>query len=109
MISRGLFNTTLTLQRNTPAADGTGGVTNSWADIGSFKGRISSVGSGMRESVRQDKETMIVTHRIYCDPMDVMSDNRIRWGTYYFEIIGITNPSEAFSHLELDVREINRP
>ncbi len=106
-ISRGLFNQTLTLQRKTDAADGVGGVVHSWADLGSFRGRISPLSA--QERLMQDKTTMLTTHKIYCDPMTVTPEDRIRWGTYYFEIIAIINPSEKYSHLEIMAREINYP
>jgi len=104
MISRGLFNQTLTLQSKTIAADGMGGRTESWADQGSFRGRVSPLNA--QERLMQDKNTMTTTHRIYCDPMTVTPKDRIRWGTYYFEIIAIINPSEKYHHLEIDCREI---
>ena len=106
-ISKGLYNNILTLQTLTETADGVGGVTTAWEDIGSFKGRISPLSA--QERLQQDKTVMGTTHRIYCDNMNVSPKNRIRWGTYYFEIIGITNPSEAYHHLEIDAREINVP
>ncbi len=106
-ISSGLFNQTLTLQSSTLIDDGQGGQTETWADVGSFRGRISPLTA--QERLLQNKETMLTTHRIYCDPMTVTPENRIKWGAYYFEIIGITNPSEAYHHLEIDAGEINYP
>jgi SPP1 family predicted phage head-tail adaptor len=106
-ISSGLFNRTLVLQRQTLTNDGMGGQTKTWADAGSFRGRISPLSA--QERLSQSKETMTTTHRIYCANMNVMPDDRIRWGTYYFEIVGITNPSETYHHLEIDVREVNYP
>jgi len=106
-ISSGLLNQILVLQSFTETADGQGGQIFVWADIGSFKGRISPLSS--QERMMQDKTLNITTHRIYCDPMDVMPNDRIKWGTYYFEIIGITNPSEVYHHLEIDCKEINYP
>lgn len=109
-ISRGLFNQTLTLQSKTAVDDGMGSRVETWADLGSFRGRISPLTRiDNQERLMQDKTTMITTHRIYCDPMTVTPNNRIRWGTYYFEIIAITNPSEEYHHLEIDAREINQP
>ena len=104
-ISVGLLNQTLTLQSKVLTDDGQGGSTIVWADIGSFRGRISPLTA--QERLMQNKETMLTTHRIYCDPMDITPEDRIKWGTYYFEIIGVTNPSEIYSHLEIDAREIN--
>ena len=106
-ISSGLLNQTLTLQSITATDDGQGGQSFVWADVGSFRGRISPLTA--QERLLQNKATMATTHRIYCDPMTVTPKDRIKWGTYYFEIIGITNPSEIYHHLEIDCREINFP
>ena len=105
MISASLYNQTLTLQSKTLTADGQGGWTEAWADAGTFRARISPLSSA--ERLTQDKETMLTTHRIYCDNMTVSPEDRIKWGSYYFEIIGITNPSEVYHHLEIEAREIN--
>ena len=104
-ISSGLYNQILTLQSVTVTDDGMGGQSEAWADVGSFRGRISPLTA--QERLLQNKATMTTTHRIYCDPMTVTPKDRIKWGTYLFEIIGITNPSESYHHLEIEVREIN--
>lgn len=104
-ISSGLYNQTLTLQTLTETADGQGGVTVVWADAGTFRARISPLTS--QERMMQNKSTNATTHTIYCDNMSVSPKDRIKWGTFYFEILGITNPSEAYHHLEIQVREIN--
>lgn len=103
-ISNGLLNQTLTLQTPTESDDGMGSKIISWADLGSFRGRISPL--SVQEKLMQDKNNMVTTHRIFCDPMTVDSTNRIRWGSYYFEITGIRNPSEMYHHLEIDVKEL---
>ncbi len=103
-ISKGLFNNTLTLQTLTETDDLQGGVTSAWDGDSLFKARISPLSS--QERMLQNKATQTTTHRIYCDNMVVTIKDRIKWGDIYFEIIGITNPSEAYSHLEIDVREI---
>ncbi len=103
-ISTGLFNNTLTLQTLAETADGQGGVTTAWADVGSFRARISPLTS--QERMMQDKVTTPTTHKIYCDNMTVTAADRIKWGGVYFEITGIINPSEAYDHLEIQAREI---
>ena len=103
-ISSGLLNQTLTLQTFTETADGQGGITTSWTDTGSFRGRISSLST--QERMAQDKETAFYTHKIFCDPMNVSHKDRIKWGDYYFEIVGISNPSELYHHLEIQAREL---
>ena len=104
MISRGLYNHTLTLQSLTETADSQGGVTTTWTSMGSFSARISPLSAA--ERLLQNKVTEGITHRIYCDSMDVIEADRILWGDLVFEIKGIRNPSEAFSHLEIDVNEV---
>ncbi len=103
-IPRSLFNQILTLQTETKTSDGMGGFSYAWSDLGSFRGRISPLSA--QERLIQDKNTMATTHRVFCDPMTVTSENRIKWGSFYFEIEGIRNPSELYHHLEMDVREI---
>ena len=103
-ISSGLLNQTLTLQTFTEVDDGQGGVVTGWANLGSFRGRISSLSA--QEKMAQDKETAVCTHKIFCEPMSVTHRDRIKWGDYYFEIIGISNPSELYHHLEILVREL---
>ena len=104
-ISRGLYNNTLTLQILTETADGQGGVTTSWnGGVSLFKARISPISS--QERLTQNKIGQFTTHHIYCDNMTVTTKDRIKWGDVYFEIVGITNPSEAYDHLEMDCREI---
>lgn len=105
MINPALFNNTLTLQTLTRTSDGMGGWTEEWADSGTFRARISPLTSA--ERLAQDKVTGITTHRIYCDNMTVTIEDRIKWGSVYFEIIGIINPSEAYEHLEIDAREVD--
>ena len=103
-ISKGLYNHTLTLQTFAETADGMGGVTNTWSDAGTFRGRVSSLTSD--EKMSQDKVTNISTHKVFCDNMTVTPKDRIKWGSYYFEITGIINPSEMYHHLEIYLREL---
>ena len=103
-ISSGLYNAALTLYSLAETDDGQGGTTSAWTSGGSFRGRISSLSS--QEKMAQDKLTNIATHKIFCDNMSVLPDDRIYWGTVIFEITGIVNPSEAYHHLEIYVREL---
>ena len=109
MAFTGLLNNTLTLQSVVVADDGVGGYTFTWSDVGSFRARISPLSS--KERMMQDKTTQLTSHRIYCAPMSVTTADRIQWeystGLYaYFEIVGISNPSEVYGHLEIDANEI---
>lgn len=103
-ISSGLLNHTLTLQTLTETDDGMGGITQTWSDNGTFRARVSPLTS--QERLLQNKSTQVTTHKIYCDPMAVTVKDRFKWGSVYFEILGITNPSEVYHHLEIDAKEI---
>ena len=103
----GLYNQTLTLQSFTKTSDGMGGNTKSWTDIGSFRGRISPLSTN--ERMMQDRNNILTTHRIFCANMTVNATNRIKWGDFYFEIVGIINPSEMYHHLEIEVKELGKP
>ena len=103
-ISSGLLNQILTLQAFTETSDSQGGVVETWTDSGTFRGRISSL--SVDERLAQNKEQAFYTHKIFCDPMSVTHKDRVKWGTYYFEIVGITNPSELYHHLEIQAREL---
>ena len=105
MISKGLFNNTLTLQSKTFVDDGVGGQAETWTDVGNFKARISSLSA--QEKIAQDRTTTISTHKVFCDNMTVTTADRLKWGGVYFEITGVVNPSEAYQHLEIYVHEID--
>lgn len=100
----GLFNHTLTRQTITRTDDSAGGYVESWTDGATFRARICPLTA--QERMMQDKTTPFITHRIYCSNMTITEEDRIKWGIYYFEILGIRNPSEMYHHLEIDVREV---
>ncbi len=101
----GLLNTTLDLQRVTETADSVGGVTKSWASQGYVKARISSISSN--ERTVNDKIYTDATHKVFMDAVDIREMDKLVWdSTWTFEVLGIVNPSEAYHHLEVYVREI---
>ena len=95
----------MTLQRLTNVSDGQGGQTPTWTNSGTFRGRISTLRADEKQI--QNKESMTSTHKIFAAPMNVLPDDRILWGTFYFEITGINNPSEMYHHLEIYVLEVS--
>ena len=110
-ISSGLLIETFYPQTLTETADGMGGVTEVWADGTAFRGRLSSLGTltSISEKMNSDKETVYATHKIYCNNITIAETARIRNNdsTRYFEIKGITNPSNSSDHLEIKVLEID--
>ena len=104
-ISKGLYNQTLTLYTLAETADGQGGSTFAWTAGGSFRARISPLSD--TEKMTQDKTTNVATHKVFCDNMTVVPADRILYGSVYLAITGIINPSEAYDHLEIWVREVD--
>lgn len=105
MSFRSLLNNLLELKRVTKTADDAGGFTESWDSIGYFYGRICPVSAG--ERMLADKKYADLTHKIYCEAMDVRENDKIVWGDWTFQIIGILNPSEEFHHLQILAKEVD--
>lgn len=99
-----LFDKTLNLMRVTRTSDGMGGWTENWESQGTFKGRISPLGSS--ERMIGDKIYASATHKVYCEAMDIREDDRLVWGSWTFQILGIVNPSEGAHFLQILVQEI---
>ena len=106
-ISSGLLIQEFYPQTLTETADSQGGVTSSWADGTAFRGRLSSL--PVDERMSADKVTVYASHKLYCLNQTITEAQRIRNSdsTRYFAIKGIVNPSNANSHLEIIVLEIN--
>lgn len=107
MISHGLLNETFYPQTATETTDNMGGYTSSWADGTAFRGRLSSL--PINEQMSADKITVYATHKLYCNTQTITEAQRIRNSdsSRYFEIKGVVNPSNANSHLEILVLEID--
>ena len=108
MINPALLIDTFTPQTVANTADGMGGVTEAWSDGTAFKGRLSSLSAD--ERMRQDKETVMATYKIYSavQTLDEVARIRNSDSTRYFEITGVIKPSNLDTgHLEILVREID--
>ena len=106
-ISSGLLIQEFYPQTLTETADGMGGITTSWADGTAFTGRLSSL--PIDERMSADKTTVFASHKLYCNNQTITEAQRIRNSdsTRYFQIKGVVNPSNANSHLEILVLEID--
>jgi head-tail adaptor len=103
-ISSGLLLDTFYPQTLTETDDGQGGISQSWVDGTSFKGRLSSL--PVDERMSADKVTVYASHKLFCDYSTIAETQRIRNGTRYFQIKGIVNPSNSNHHLEITVLEL---
>ena len=95
----------LEVKRPTKSADGVGGFTDSWESQGFFYGRLSPVSS--EERIKTDKKWSEATHSIYSPSMDVRENDKIIWGDWTFDVIGILNPSEGFHFLKIIAKEVD--
>ncbi len=99
-------------QSKTEVDDGGGGRVPAWVDDGdSFKGRLSTWSGGGRidasERLSSDKLIVFATHKLFCLGTVVLTEEqRIRYGTRFFEIKGIVNPSNISHHLEVYLLEL---
>jgi len=107
MISNGLLIETFYPQTATEASDLQGGVTQSWADGTSFRGRLSSL--PVDERMSANKATVYASHKLFCDYQTLTEAQRIRNSdsTRYFQIKGIVNPSNSNHHLEITLLELD--
>jgi head-tail adaptor len=103
----GLLNQTFYPQTLTEVSDGQGGVSLQFTDGTSFRGRLSSLNSN--EILSNNKLTLNSTHKLFTDYMAITPTQRIRnnANTRFFDVVGIINPSDANSHLEIYVKEID--
>lgn len=106
-ISPSLLRETFYPQTLTTTEDGSGGVTQSYSDGTSFKGRYSTLSA--EERVSEDKVTASRMGKIYCNSITLGESSRIRNSddTKHYEIKGILNPSNMSDHLEIKVLDID--
>ena len=106
-ISSGLLIESFTPQTFTEVDDGMGGITQTWADGTAFRGRLSSL--PIEERMTADKTTVFASHKLFCNNQTIAETARIRNSdsTKYYEIKGITNPSNSSHHLEILVLELD--
>ncbi len=99
---------TFTPQTYTKTSDGQGGWTKAWTDGTTFEGRLSRLTAD--ETLSQDKETAIGSHKIYClASVDVDPEDRITLGSRTFLVKGVLKPSNLTTdgHLEITVLELD--
>lgn len=106
-ISSGLLIETFTPQTLAETSDGQGGTTQAWTDGTAFRGRLSSL--PIAERMSADKVTVYASHKLYCNNMTINETYRIRNSdsTRYFQVKGVVNPSNANSHLEILLLELD--
>lgn len=90
----------IVIQTLTETADGAGGFTSSWADTVSIWAKITPTSAYERAQAMQLEAT--VTHKILIRyRSDIVPKQRIKFGSRYFGITGITNIEERNQYLQL--------
>lgn len=101
--------TTMILQKSTSVSDEMGGFIKTWVDKETFSGVF--VTRNAKELFLFSKDQPVSTHRFYIkksDHYEIKSKDRLKYGTRYFEIIGITEGamSQKSKTIIIDLLEI---
>lgn len=105
MIPIGSLDKRITLQSVTQTSDGMGGYVDVWADVATVWAALWPVSAA--EAVKAQANTMTATHRIVIRYRSGVSAAwRVKYGTRYFTIYSIINPSERNETLELLCKEV---
>jgi head-tail adaptor len=106
-ISSGLLIETFYPQTLAETSDGQGGSTLVYTDSTAFRGRLSSL--PIDERMSADKVTVFASHKLYCNFVTIDETQRIHNSdsTKYYQVKGVVNPSNANSHLEILLLELD--
>lgn len=103
----GRLRTPLALEAMTPAPDGSGGFTESWAPVATLFARLEPIAAARRPGADQMLET--VTHSVTLRARaDLASGMRFTAGTRIFAIETVFDPDETGRFLVCRVREEGR-
>lgn len=95
--------TSLTLVSITRTSDGMGGWTESESNVATIEGYLRTL-SG-RERLASDMETVVRTHRFYCDyNSNITEDKRFKLGSKYFDIEAINNIGNMNIYMQIDLK-----
>ena len=95
----------VTIQKNTPTADGMGGLVAVWTTLTTAWAAIWPVSAKERVS-NQQLETQL-THKIRIRYQSgIASANRVRFGARYFKVVSIINQDERNIQLDLLCTEV---
>ena len=95
----------ITIQKTVKASDNVGGFTTTWADIVTVWAAIWPVSA--REQVRDKQTVGEISHRVRIRfRRAVRSTYRIQYKRRYFSILGIVNPDEDNTWLDILCKEV---
>lgn len=100
----GLLNHTFAAYRRDRIADGQGGWSIVWTDLGTLPGRIRPASSTERDVAQQEGRE--ITHVFYCRVgTGIERGDRLEYGDLVVDVQGVRQPSLAGHHLEVDCLE----
>ncbi len=95
----------ITLQASTKVPDGGGGFTAAWVDMATIWAAIWP--TSVNEITQANAMTMVVSHRIRIRYRSVLKPGwRVKFGSRYFSIVGITSPNEGREWIDLMCKEV---
>ncbi len=106
MIPSSLLIETFIPQTLTTTDDGMGGSISQWTSGTAFRGRLSSIYSGEKQT--DNKLSLLSSHKLFCNHMTIDESYRIvnADSSRTFEVKGIIDPSNSHHHMEIYVLEI---
>ena len=100
-----LFNQTVTISRRDRIADGQGGYSILYADVGAVEGRLRPASSAERDVA--DQEQRAISHVLYVlHGTDIARGDQVEVDGLTLDVMGVREPSRAGYHLEVDCMEV---
>mgnify|MGYP001601220995 CR=1 FL=1 len=94
----------ITIQHKTRVPDGGGGFTDVWTDAATIWAAIWPTSAN--EITQANATVMVVSHRIRIRYRSVLKPGwRVKFGSRFFSIVGITSPNEAREWIDLLTKE----
>lgn len=91
---RGEHGQTATVSRNTPASDGQGGETDSWASAGTVVGFLGPLGSSAQEREIASRFAGVTLYGFGCPPgSSIGAEDRLAIGSSTYEVVGTLQSS----------------
>ena len=94
----------VTLQYATRVADGMGGATVTWTDVAEVWAAVWPTSASSR--IAADQEASEITHRVRMRYRpDMRASWRLKFGSRYLTVLGMVNPNEKGTMLDLLCKE----
>lgn len=99
------YESGIVIQRKTSVSNGLGGMVDSWSTHLTIDGRIRPLSGN--EKISADKNTLYVTHRLYCSILDITEKDRVLFNGVKYEVKFVANPMNFGRYLMVDLEEVS--